>query len=284
MKAHAALAAAALSAVAIAGARAPTRAAQNDAGAIVERASEYVSRFIGAFSNIVAFEEYEQSQTRTGSAFGAAVPRRLRLTSDVYFVRRSETENWVVFRDVLTRDGRPVEPRTERVLELLSSPGSTSREIADRVAAESARHALPDWPTLNSPMLALLLLQDQYRERFRWSLRDGEAATEPVVTFEERRRPTLFQTRDVVLVAFGEFRVERATGRVVETLFRLSPTGTNLNVLSTIRTMFGVDGRLGMDVPLEMTEFHVNRAGMQSRGVASYANFRRFAVTTTQQP
>ena len=70
------------------------------------------------------------------------------------------------------------------------------------------------------------------------------------MTFEERRRPTLFQTRDAVLVAFGELRVERATGRVIETLFRLSPTGTNINVLTFVRTAFGEDGRLGVDIPL----------------------------------
>ena len=123
-------------------AQVPGPGPQDEAAALTARSSAYVSRFIAQFSNVVASEEYAQSQTRA-QAFGSAVLRRQSLTSNVYFVRASEAENWVVFREVLARDGRPIPPRPERVIELLLAPGTSAREIADRVAAESARYSLP---------------------------------------------------------------------------------------------------------------------------------------------
>jgi hypothetical protein len=247
---------------------------------VLSRAARYAGAFIEQFSDIVAREDYLQEQAPSPGV----PPRRRRLQSDFYFVRAAATDNWLVFRSVLVADGRNTPPTQERIVELLTMGPESSRQLADRVAAESARYYLADWPTLNSPLLGVFILQDQYRARFRFTVSEGRSGTTArrVITFEERARPTLFQDSGN-LAMFGELQFDGGGERLIESAVRFSRTGTNTNVVAQIWTTFTRDERLGLDVPSQMRELYV--AGQRrSSGTATYSSFRRFAVATEVTP
>jgi hypothetical protein len=52
---------------------------------------------------------------------------------------------------------------------------------------------------------------------------------------------------------------------------------------STITTTFGLDEKLGIDVPLEMRD-HYPLQDVEIRGVATYSRFRRFPVQPAAPP
>lgn len=257
-------------------------AQQDDAAQVLERVSAYAKAFIQNFSNVVASESYAQS--RVGIYGG--VPRRQQLVSELYFVRASEAADWIVFRDVASIDGRPVRRLEQGIVSLLMEGAESPRALADRVATESARHYLFGWPTMSNPLLGILILQDQYRDRFRFSLGPGTDLQPGQVElrFDERVRPTLFRdgARDAVL--WGGLHVVASTGRVVHTAVHLSE-GRSAVAPGGWRMTFGVDERLGIDVPLQMTESHGSRSSaFYFRGTATYTDFRRFGVTTNATP
>ncbi len=246
---------------------------------LVERASGYVSRFLTAFSNVVADEHYEQEATS---------PRRRRtLRSDLLLVRYPGASAWHVFRDVCEVDGRAVAGAREgRLAALFLRPAEQALPKAQEIAAAGARHNIDDIGTLNNPLLALAFLQRDYRERFRFTL----AALEPdlgptirTVQFEEVRVPTLLRlggNKD--MPARGRVWIDETNGRVLKTELRVGQrdfahSSMTWRPPSTITTTFGLDEVLGIDVPLEMRD-HYALESVEVRGVATYARFRRFPV------
>ena len=153
---------------------------------LVERAGEYVSRFLTAFSNVVADEHYEQEAT--------VAPRRRTLRSVLLLVRYPNTSAWHVFRDVLEVDGRAVRgARDGRLEALFVGPADQALPRAQEIAAAGVRHNIHDIGTLNNPLLALAFLQRDYRERFRFTLSTLEPSLGPTirtVQFEEKRWDT----------------------------------------------------------------------------------------------
>jgi hypothetical protein len=247
---------------------------------LVERAGAYVSRFLAAFSNVVAEEHYEQEAT--------TAPRRRTLRSELVLVRYPGAGAWHVFRDVLEKDGRVVAGAREgRLAALFLGPAEQALPRAQEIAAAGARHNIHDIGTLNNPLLVLAFLQRDYRERFRFTLTTLGQSLGPnirTVQFEEVRIPTLLRLGgNLNMPARGYVWIdEAADGRVVKTELRvgqrdLAHSSMTWRPPSTITTTFGLDEKLGIDVPLDMRD-HYALEHVEVRGVATYSRFRRFPV------
>ena len=240
---------------------------------IVQRASAYVGGFISSFSNVVAEERYVQ-RTET--------PRQMReLLSDYLFVKPPGQNEWFEFRDVVSIDGKPVQGREERMIDLfLKPPDNLGRRIQDVVVA-SARYNLEDIGTLDKPLIALSFLQPVYVERFAYTVGRMEPDLGPgvrVVQFREIARPTLLRAnanRD--FPTHGFYWVDEDSGRVVKT--------TLLFVNEFVTTTFTYDPDLRLDVPAEMTQqWYLGRTrSMQFTATSTYGRFRRFGVQTEEK-
>jgi hypothetical protein len=270
---------------------AATLPAQGDrAQELLARAGSYVTRFVAAFSAVVAEEHYVQDSRTIGGSpriRGGAkgmlltgVTAHRELTSDFLLVQIGGLSDLRAFRDVREVDGRPVRDREERLSRLFLQPSGTAVEQAVLLERDGVRHSLGDAArTINNPLLALGFLQPVYQRRFRFSLRDLDREVGPdvwIVEFREQARPTILrQVPDGDLVAGGRFWIERQTGRVVKTELSVSDS-------DTITTSFAFDGRLQADVPVEMRESYF-LGNEYVTGTATYRDFRRFDVRTEEQ-
>jgi hypothetical protein len=274
-------------------------AAENNAE-LLDRATAYVSRFIDAFSNVVAEEVYVQQlkghpkQTRT-------------LRSDFLLVRYPASAEWYVFRVVNGVDGQPVRDVRDGLVDLFRRPAPDALRRAQELAALSTQHNLEDVGTVNNPLLAISILQQKYRARFRFRVKGVEPSlgeSVHAVQFEEVDRPTILRLgRDQDLPSSGTLWIDGPSGRVVKTELRLGRRHPAM-----IATRFGTDQALGIDVPLEMRDSYplpgqgapgytgsatgspgteLSRVrGLEDRrleGVATYSLFRRFQVTTEER-
>ena len=258
-------------------------AAQPSQPELVERAGAYVSRFLTAFSNVVAEERYEQEAT------SARRPRTLR--SDFLVARYPGAGAWHVFRDVVDVDGRAVAGAREgRLAALFLEPADQALPRAQELASAGMRHNIKDIGTLNNPLLVLAFLQRDARERFRFTLAKLETSLGPTirtVEFEEVRVPTILRLGgNLNMPARGRVWVDETDGRVVKTELRVGQRDVAHSSMtwrppSTITTTFGLDEALGIDVPLEMRDHYVLQDA-EIRGVATYTRFRRFPVRSTE--
>ena len=251
--------------------------------ALLERTSTYVDQFVQAFSTVVAEERYVQDARggipADGPAAAFEMPRHVELRSDFLFVTTDTAANWLAFRDVYAVNGRPVRDRDERLAKLFLQPNGDRIERARRIALDGYRYNIgsPD-RTIANPLVVLGLLQRKYRARFDFSVRGIDATLGPdtwILKFDERVRPTLLRTVDRRDVATsGRVWVDGASGRILQSELN---TSTGDRVL----TLFRFDERMQLDVPVEMRDLTwFNRAPVT--GVATYTNFRRFVVSTSQ--
>jgi hypothetical protein len=170
-------------------------------------------------------------------------------------------------------DGRQVRDSESRLVELLTAPADEARAFAARFVAENSRYSLEGWPVINDPLIALSLLQDEYRHRFAFSLDGGNSEREvAVIRFREQTRPTLLKTPRGDVVLQGRFWIARQTGQISQTELAM---GRN----ATITTTFAYDEGLQMHVPQEMRELYPTRF---ATGRARYSNFRTFQIQTDE--
>jgi hypothetical protein len=246
---------------------------------LVEHARAYVTRFLTAFSNVVAEEHYEQEAT--------SAPRRRTLRSELLLVRYPGATAWHVFRDVLEKDGRVVAGAREgRLAALFLGPAEQALPRAQEIAAAGGRHNIHDIGTLNNPLLVLAFLQRGNSDRFRFTLTTLERSLGPTiraVQFEEVRVPTLLRLGgNLNMPARGHLWIDETNGRVVKTELRVGQRDVARSSMtwrppSTITTTFGLDEKLGIDVPLDMRD-HYALEHVEISGVATYSRFRRFPV------
>ena len=249
---------------------------------LVERAGEYVSRFLAAFSNVVAEERYEQEAT--------SPPKRRTLRSDFLLVRYPGSSASHVFRDVLEVDGRVVAGAREgRLAAVFLRPADQALRQAQEIAAAGARHNIHDIGTLNNPLLALSFLQRDSRERFRFTPTTLEQSLGPTirtVEYEEVRVPTLLRLGgNLNMPARGRVWIDETNGRVVKIELKVGQRDFARSSMtwrppSTITTTFGLDEELGIHVPLEMRDSYALEK-IEVSGVATYSRFRRFPAGPT---
>jgi hypothetical protein len=228
--------------------------------------------------SLVAHEEYVQNAT-----FGTRSARHQVTTAELVMVRLQANAGWVSFRDVLTVNKRPIGNRQERLLKLLQSPQPDALTQARAIAQESARFNLGSVTrTMNVPDVALDYLQPRHAARIRLEpLRHETIEGRPVVVlrFTESAGPAIIRNmmgRD--LLARGRVWAEPGSGEIVRTELlvadRLSQGACTVE--------FGVDPRLGLRVPIKMTERYRTRDETID-AVATYSDFRRFTVSTAEK-
>jgi hypothetical protein len=190
-------------------------------------------------------------------------------------------------------DGERLRHDENRLMTLFASPTIDALDRAALISLESQRHHLPGEPFgVTNPLLVLALMHPHYQDRLRFRLGGSERSLGPrvrVLAFEEiESRPpepgSKSREREALpplLGGSGRVRgkvwVDEATGRIVKTEARIS-TGA-ANSLSTSITTFELDERLGLTVPVEMRTTWPY-VGLPVTGVATYADYRRFEVTT----
>jgi hypothetical protein len=250
---------------------------------LLDRTSSYVDNFLQAFSTVVAEERYVQDARAAVPAEGLAaaveMPRHVELRSDFLFVTADTAANWLTFRDVYAVNGRPVRDREERLAKLFLHPEGDRIERARRIALDGYRYNIGSGDrTIANPLVVLGLLQQKYRGHFEFAVRGIDQALGPdiwILKFDERVRPTILRTGDHRDVSTsGRVWVDGASGRVLQTELN---TSTGDRVL----TLFRYDDQMQLDVPVEMRDLAwFNRAPIT--GLATYSNFRRFMVSTSQ--
>ncbi len=243
--------------------------------AVMERAGAYVTAFAEQFASVVAEERSEQSAS--GGPRDIVTERRL--VADILVVRVPGTQQWMGFRDVFEVNKSRVHDRQDRLLKLFVESPATAVTQARRLADESARYNVGEMTrNFNLPTTALFFLHPSAQWRFKYRktaerVRDGVRYWE--VRGTEWARPTFVRTslgKDAEMTT--EYLIDPDTGRVARSTMKLKyPAETDITV------DYRPDEALGMWVPARMDESYAQ--GMSRiRATATYANFRRFQVST----
>lgn len=284
-----------LTATAVGTPRVASTPSSHDLAEVLRRAGLYVEEFQRQLSGIVAEETYRQEVVPVvvpGRGQPIRPEQRL-LRSDLLLLRPDGGSAWVQYRDVFAVDGRSVRDRKDRLTELLTKPGRSAADRAQQIRAESARYNIGRIRrTMNVPVLPLEVLAPRRQSRFRFTLdetgtRRSNTQTSGlpssphfrvsiegwIVTFEERRGPTLVQTfsgGDVF--SRGRFWLEPETGRVLAS----EMVAQDQHVSGTLHVSYQSEPLLGFLVPIQLRETYT-QAGYSATivGEATYGNFRR---------
>ena len=243
--------------------------------AVIERVSRFAEQQRETLSNVRADEQYEQ---RLEYDDGHVIARR-QLDSEMAFVRLTGEEDWLAFRNVVRVDSKPTGTDPAR-LEKVFRDGPASTQ-GNRIARESAFYNLGGLErTLNTPVIPLHALMPAQVKRFKFKKEDEEASRVWIVSLRESQRPTIVRSMGRVDVPIeGRLWIEPATGVLVRALLEMThPVKTRLEF------SWRRDEKLGAWVPSEMRERYARVRGSSQRrpydivGVATYSNYRRFAV------
>jgi hypothetical protein len=266
---------------------------------LVERASSRVVRFSEAASFLVANEDYVQEvKSRAGSfnlpptaTAGITIEKR-RLESEVALVQLIDREVWLLARDVVYVDGKPVPDSQRRRIPSAPSP-SPDAAVRDfeAIAQAGARFNIgPIQRNLSVPTLALWFLTPKMKPQFEFDHVGREAVQGvdcDVIRFRELGKGMLRVDGNPV-PASGRYWVASGTGDVVKTELLLTRiwasggegrSGGHARIVVTYRFEQAVDSW----VPAEMDEFYVGAAGRLADwvvGNARYSDYRRFGVET----
>jgi hypothetical protein len=248
--------------------------AQAPLDAILQRVGDYTAFFVTQFSNVVAEEQYRREVERQGY--------RPRYRSDFLLVRYpGEQQVWMTFRDVREIDGRPVRAADDRLLKLFAAPFDSAVQRANEIHRETSRY----FGAWSNPILALSFVQRHYQPRFRFSLggRDRELGPQVVeLKYTEVVEPTLLQQSNYLrpnVHSSGAVWLEEDTGRILKTRLVIGVAPRN----TIVETTFKANDALKINVPVELRESYFVASGGEAKGVATYGEFRRFQVQTTER-
>lgn len=255
---------------------------------LLGRAGWYVAEFLDKFSNVVSEETYIQDSSvpmQSAALLGrpGSGARNRILKSDFLLVSVSNAQDWIPFRDVFEVDAQPIRDREQRLTRLFLKPSEDTLEQARRIQDESARYNLGNMRrTVNNPVLAIVVVQADFQDRFRYSLGKLDPKVGPgvwIVDYKEETRPAIIRGRsDLDLFMHGRLWLEAETGRVMKTEVLLEQP----SLRARITTSFRFDERFGIAVPFEMQEEYKFDSGTRVTAVATYDRFRRFDVSTDE--
>lgn len=256
---------------------------------LLTRVGAYALRYEASVAALVAEERYDQryftphEKTPTESRL---------LLSEVLIVRLPLDVHWLMYRDVLAVDGRPVTAERGRLERLFrDSPGSAADQ-AQALLRESSRFNVgPVERNFNIPTLALVfLLPDNQRRLSVSSTKTEQLAgrSAVVLTAKETARPTLVRSRGLDTPLALTYWVDPNSGAVLQTEVRfVSPANGSR---AWLRSTFAWSDKETLWLPSEMTERYDLRTAQESidsryyvEGHATYGNVRRFEVTTQEQ-
>lgn len=250
------------------------------------RAGEYAVRYESAMAAIVAEEAYEQ---RYFTPHDSRPTEERVLRSEVLIARLPLDVRWVMYRDVVTVDGRDVTSERGRLARIFreSSPAG-ALEKARALMRESARFNIgPVERNFNVPTLALAFLVPGNQGRVAFELAGpGSDVGDSWVILRgvEKARPTLLRSSGLDMPLRLEYWIEPASGAVrrAELSFS-SPRGGSRGRLGTT---FARNPATQLWLPAEMKERYEVRlsserltSGYYVEGTARYGNIRRFSVS-----
>jgi hypothetical protein len=258
---------------------------------LLQRVGRYVANYGEQASLIIAVEHYQQRYR--DAPLGEAASRSL--IAELALVKTRDTIGWVGFRDVVAVNGKPIRDRQDRLLKLFRA-GTPDVAEARRIADESARFNIgPARRNFNDPTTALFFLLPGHQARFAFTRKgtttiDGVETTE--IDFREREAPTFIRTADGRDVASeGTVWVSPSDGIVVRT--RLIVSGfAGMGSTARVEATFGRDRRLGLWLPVNMTERYEGRLRkdgdrlatvVAATGTATYGDFKRFETSTSTE-
>jgi hypothetical protein len=259
--------------------------AQADVSSAVARAGAYVEAFQRDFGLVVAEERYQQDIIPSTQALllrgrVSELPVRSVMRSDFLLVR-TDQGSWMPFRDVFELNGTPVRDREDRLTALFLNNQRSAIDQARKIMEESSRYNIGGISrNINLPTLALDFLTAPLRGRFAFTEagRDGALL---IIAFTEQGRPTYVKTTgDRDLPVSGRYWVDELTGRVERTELNAVDTSIEAHITVTYRP----DATAGIWVPARMEEKYKQRGSQpEVTGVATYSNFRRFQVKTSEE-
>lgn len=248
---------------------------------LLARGAAYLMEYEKLLATVVSEETYvmiARGVRPAAFAMGSSGGRR-ELKSDV--ISAADTgHSWMSFRDVFSVDGRPVRDRDERLQKLFLNPNAQPFTQARAVADEGARFNLGSIKrNLNFPTMPLTFLAAENQPRSHFT-RAGTKRIEKVETielrFKEFERPTIVQTVDAQSIpAEGKFWIDPRTGRVLKAEAEFAGSGFRCSMTVEFGFVEKINGWLAK----EMDDYCT--AGSENvEGTATYANFRRFGVST----
>jgi hypothetical protein len=244
---------------------------------LLERLATYIESYERDLSAVVSEEHYTQEVTGRSSLWPAS--RVLR--SEFLLTRSAAGEGmpeWIAFRDVFEVDGKPVQDRSDRLIQLFVKPTGDALDQVNRIVKESAKHNL-GWVTrtVNVPTMVLIFgkRDEQKRSQFRrgGTSKVGEEVGREV-RFTERALPRVIRTTDNA-AAQGTFWINEQTGRILKTELKISTGSTS----AVIAVSYGREPKLDMWLPVVMSERYSTPRQPIITGRAMYSNFRKFDVT-----
>ena len=264
---------------------APSLAVGVDLGlqSVLALAASYVASYFERLSAVVAEEYYEQTlQRRVTSGF--AYRGQTLIRSDYLLVRVESQGGLTPFRDVFEVNGQKVRDRDNRLQALFLERRNDALDTARRILEEGARYNIGSLVrNINHPVLPLLFLRPDSITGFLVS-RHGEEQIAGVLCwrldYEEISRPTVISqgSSDRDMPSTGSFWIDPHTGRVLKTM--LKTVGGRFTMETTVT--YRQSDVLDLLVPFEMQEVYTT-AAERILGKATYQNFRRFQVSTSEQ-
>lgn len=246
----------------------------SSAAALVADASRFVREREPQFTSMVGEEHQVQRLVKPSGQ----TSKQRDLVSDV-LIFRAPGARPVVYRDVITQDGKPVRARDERLRKLFTTNWRDAVQQANAIVTESSRLDL-DYPRFRamSGLVLPLVVVAGTPERYRFAKSDDE------VTVEETASPTLL--RDLAtgrnMPLRGRLRIDPSTGALRSASFVV--TGPDSE--AALDVQYVDDAKLGLFVPVQMHERYRNPLKSKDEHlevVTDYSNFRRFAVTVETQ-
>ena len=248
--------------------------------AVVRRIGGYVDNYGARASLFVASERYEQ---RTDGSTSARSRQRTTV-AEVALLRVEALGGWQQFRDVTHVDGRPLEDRTNRLVDALLS-GARGLGEARRISDESSRFNIGLIErNFNVPTTALFFFSSAHHDRFRIRARD--TGKDPWrLDWEEVQTPTFIRdAQGTSIPTRGSLWVNSADGTIVRTLLEASMRGRNGQMGSgRVEVTYERHEALRKWLPVRMVEeWTTNMAGGswgRVRGTAEYSNYREFTTS-----
>ncbi len=246
---------------------------------VVARVSRFARQQRDALSNVRADEHYVQSiELDLGR-----VRERRTLVSEMAFARLSGREDWVAFRNVVRVDDEPTGTDPARLEKLFREGDAASQ--GSRIVRESAMHNLGGLErNLNTPVMVMHLLMPGQVERFKFKKEGEESRSDErvwILSLRETARPTVVRSVNRADVPInGRLWIVPETGVLTRALLE-----TDRPVRSQLEFLWRLDAKLEAWVPAEMRERYrrvldpdPQRKPYDIVGLATYSNYRRFAV------
>ena len=267
--------------------REPTPPVSTDVAYIVATASRWTARFELGLSGLLFRERYLQKidgaalnipSTRSSRGSG----RELFTEANLFLLRADATREFVLFRDVYSRNGSDVADHTQRLEKLLVDGTAKSFEQARRLTDASAANNVGFVTrNINIPTLAFRYLEAS-RIRGVQFRRVGEETVDglptTIVDFQEIAVPTLVRgTNDSDLPASGRYWIHAGSGAVV----RAHVEFTAPDVTGRMEVDLRLHRELAAWVPEQMTEIW-RGDGQRVMGFGQYDRYTRLNVSTTE--